>query len=402
MRVTTPMLYESGTRSILDRQADLLKTQMRLSTGRRVLAPADDPVAAAQALAVGEARARTAQFSANAEAARASLVAAEAAVGDLQDALAGTRDLLLAAGNGALADADRRSIAADLRARLADILAIANRRDGNGRALFAGFREDAVPFVDDGAAVTYAGDQGARAIAIGASREVAVGVSGAALFEGIAVGNGAFTTATGAANAGDVAVSSGTVTDLALLTGHDYEVVFTVLGATTTYDVVDATLGVTVSSGNPYATGASIGFHGLAMRVTGTPATGDRLAVGPPARANLFAAVREAAALLEAPASAPAARGALATGLDRAVTSLDQAAERALGVRTAFGASLREIDAAQASHAALAEGQDAELSRLQDLDYASAVSDFAREQQALEAAQKAFKAATQLSLFALL
>ncbi|MBK6980934.1 MAG: hypothetical protein IPH30_05090 [Betaproteobacteria bacterium] len=71
-------------------------------------------------------------------------------------------------------------------------------------------------------------------------------------------------------------------------------------------------------------------------------------------------------------------------------------------MRTRFGAGLRELETMAAAHEGLAVEYDRQLSRLQDLDYAQAISDFTREQQALEAAQKSFKATTQLSLFALL
>ena len=59
---------------------------------------------------------------------------------------------------------------------------------------------------------------------------------------------------------------------------------------------------------------------------------------------------------------------------------------------------------ALASQAALAQGRldaqyEATLSRLQDLDYSKALSDFARQQLALEASQKSFLQVSGLSLF---
>jgi flagellar hook-associated protein 3 FlgL len=64
-----------------------------------------------------------------------------------------------------------------------------------------------------------------------------------------------------------------------------------------------------------------------------------------------------------------------------------------------MGAGLRELETLGAGN----EGQqllhDQTLSRLQDLDYNAALSDFARQQLALEAAQKSFIQVTGLSLF---
>ncbi len=402
MRVTTAMLYQAGTQGILDRQADLFRTQMQLSSGRRILSPADDPIASSQAVSVSQAKDQNAQFTANVTAARNALTATEGAVSDLQDAIAGTRDLLLAGANGTLGDADRQSIAKDLRARLSEMLEIANRKDGNGRALFGGFMEDGVPFVDNGAAVAYTGDQGTRSLAISASRSLPVGVSGAALFEGVPTGNGTFRTAAAAGNAGSAWIDVGSVTNLPSLTGHDYQMVFSVAGGNTTYDIVDTTLGVTISSGNPYTSGAAISFDGMQAKVSGAPANGDTFTVAPAPRQDLFATVKQAITLLESPASTPAAGAQFQTGIQRALASLDQGTERALGVRTQVGAGLRELDAMDTTLSGLALGYDQQLSQLRDLDFAQAVSDFTREQQALQAAQKAFQGATQLSLFSLL
>jgi flagellar hook-associated protein 3 FlgL len=402
MRVTTSMLFDAGKRAMTDRQADLFRTQEQLSTGRRVLSPSDDPIAAAQALGIGQAKDLTTQYAANVGSARDALAQSESAVSDLQSTYDGIRERLLEAGNASYSDAERRSIALDLRSRLAQLVEIGNRRDGNGRALFGGYAEDAVPFVDNGTRVTYAGDQGTRALRVAASREIPVGTNGAALFLGIPVGNGTFETAAGAANAGDASISAGSVVDPALVTGRDYDIVFTVIGASTTYQIIDSTLGVVISSGNPYTSGASLTVGGQQVKVSGAPANGDRFTIAPASRQDVFKTVRDAIDLLETPTTTPAARGRFATGLERALTSLDQASERALAVRTRFGASQRELDSLEATHSGLSLEYDRQVSKLQDLDYAAAVSDFAREQQALDAAQKAFKGTTQLSLFALL
>ena len=50
MRISTSMMFDTGTQNMLQLQTGLYKLQNQLSTGRRILSPADDPVAAAQAL----------------------------------------------------------------------------------------------------------------------------------------------------------------------------------------------------------------------------------------------------------------------------------------------------------------------------------------------------------------
>ena len=69
MRVSTNTVYEQGVFNILQGQSRLLKTQDQISTGRRVLTPADDPVAASRALEVSQSQAVNAQYMRNADSA---------------------------------------------------------------------------------------------------------------------------------------------------------------------------------------------------------------------------------------------------------------------------------------------------------------------------------------------
>ena len=50
MRISTSTIYSSGIASMQQQTERLLQTQQQISSGRRILSPADDPVAAARAL----------------------------------------------------------------------------------------------------------------------------------------------------------------------------------------------------------------------------------------------------------------------------------------------------------------------------------------------------------------
>ena len=52
MRVSTNQIYDAGAQGIQQSHSALFKLNNQLATGRRVLTPQDDPVAAAQALVV--------------------------------------------------------------------------------------------------------------------------------------------------------------------------------------------------------------------------------------------------------------------------------------------------------------------------------------------------------------
>lgn len=402
MRVSTSQIYQSATASMSGRQSELLRIQQQMSTGLRLLSPADDPLAAAQAQGYAQARDVSAQYSKNVDAARTALAIGESALGEAGDVLQDARERLVQGANGSLSDSDRAAIALDLQARYDQLVSIANRQDGQGRYLFAGYLEDAPPFVDTPTAVTYVGDQGVRELEVGASRRLAVSANGAAVFQGIASGNGVFLASVGGANAGDGSISVGQVADATQLTGHAYAIAFTVAGGVTTYSVTDTTTSTVVSAGNPYTSGSGIVFAGQQVAITGNPANGDQFTVAPSTAQDLFTPLRNAIAALRTPQTTPAAKGAFATMINRALAEVDSGTEKLLAMRAQFGSGLRELDSLTDAHAGAQIQFESEITRLTALDYAQAVSEMSAEQAALQAAQKAFQSITSLSLFKLL
>jgi len=60
MRISTNMIYGKGVATLQNQTAELLRTQQQVSTGRRILTPADDPIASARALELGQSQANSA------------------------------------------------------------------------------------------------------------------------------------------------------------------------------------------------------------------------------------------------------------------------------------------------------------------------------------------------------
>lgn len=399
MRVTTQLLFASGVDAIARQQEAMLKTQQQIAAGKRILAPSDDPIAAAQALTVTQAEARNAQYAANIGAAEDALGFAEGALAQVTDLLQASRTLAVNGGAGSLSDADRRSLAGELRAQLAQLVGLANSRDGDGAYVFAGFGTAVQPFAEDAAGVRYNGDQGTRVLDVAPGRTLPISASGADVFMRIRPGNGSFTTAAAATNAGTGVIDTGRVVDPAALTGDTYRLQFSVAGGVTTYDVIDTTTSTTVSSGNAFADPTTVTVAGMQVTLRGAPATGDAFTLAPARDQSVFDTIAKLAATLEAPVNGPGGRAALANGLAAGLASLDQSLERVLTVRAGFGASLRELESLATGSEATRLQHEQTLSRLQDLDYNAALSDFARQQLALEAAQKSFVQVTGLSLF---
>jgi flagellin-like hook-associated protein FlgL len=85
-----------------------------------------------------------------------------------------------------------------------------------------------------------------------------------------------------------------------------------------------------------------------------------------------------------------ASSAAYQNALNAALSNIDNALDNVLTVRAQVGTRLKEVDVAQGTSEDLALVYQANLSRLQDLDYARALSDFSLKQTYFEAAQKSF------------
>lgn len=402
MRVSTNLIHDRGIGRIVEQQSSQLETQQRLATGRRILTPADDPVAASRALVTAQSQAINAGQGANQAAARDALGLTDNTLSSVGDLLQTVRTLLVQAGNGSLTDADRRSIANELRAHYEELLGLANARDGAGGYLFSGYAVATQPFSATATGAVYNGDEGQRQLQVGATRTLAISESGANVFQRIRTGNGTFATAQAGGNTGTGVISVGSVVNPSALTGDNYQIVFTVAGTTTTYDIVDTTTATTVSAGNAYTSGAAITFAGMQVEIKGAPANGDSFTVTPSANQSVFATLTNAITVLSTATPTPADQARLEQGIATALTNIDQASERVLSVRTGVGARLRELDSLGDLQQDLELHYSARLSELQDLDYAKATSDLMRQQQALEAARLSFQRVAQLSLFDLL
>ena len=216
MRISTNTMYEAGVARMNDLQSGLLKTQQQISTGRRILTPADDPVAAARALDLTQGQSINAQFANNRVNVKNSLSQEEGVLQSVTRLIQDLKTETVHAGNGALDDTQRKFIATDLRGRFEELMGLANSRDGVGNYLFSGYQTTAQPFSVSATGARYIGDQGQKLIQVGAARQMAIGDSGDAVFENIP-GTGTLVSAAGAVNAGNATVSAVSVFDATVL-----------------------------------------------------------------------------------------------------------------------------------------------------------------------------------------
>lgn len=397
--IGTKWMNDNAVGSILHLQAEQVKTQQQISSGKRILTPADDPVAAAQVIRSLQAQTQNARYVENQASARSSLQFEEATLASINELYQQVRTALLSAGNPSHTDQERNIVAGQLRSFKEQLLGLANATNGVGGYLFSGHSESIQPFSSAAGGVSYNGDQGRRFLQVAASRQIPVADNGAELFERIRAGNGVFVSAPAAGNAGSGWISVGTVADPAALNGHSYRIDFSAAGGAFTYDVVDATAGIQLTTGNAYVAGASINVGGMQVSIDGAPQGGDSFSLAPSTSQSVFTTLDMAIGALAAGGAGGAGNARLGMAMAHSIASVDQAFERSIALRADVGARLAELDSLS-SYSASLDGQFSEdLARTRDLDLAAAISELNQGQLALEAAQKSYVKLAQLTIF---
>lgn len=437
MRISTNQIYGNGVLGMERNQNQVVRLQNQMSSGRRMLTPADDPVAAAQVLAVTQAREVAVQYARNQGDATDRLGLVDSQLNALTDLLQSVRSRTVQAANTILTDSDRQAIATELEQHFDQMLGIANSRSAEGDFLFSGYQGATTPFARSAGAgsetsISYFGDDGQRLLQVASSQQMASNITGSDLFMNIPQGNGSFATAAsgngpGLPNQGSGVFEAGSVLDpqkwqSALSSGFTWQgtgnrqlqIVFSSVAGVRSYQLFDAS--TPDSSGAdlprkpvgavlPFTPGQAIPLlttsadFGAQVVITGSPADGDSFAVTPSTNKSVFQTVQEMIELLRSPVTSSTARTAFSGELQAHLGNLDQALVNVGRVQATVGARMQVLDGLSNNATAVDIQYQQTLSDLQDLDYAAAIADFTRQQVSLEAAQKSFVAISGLSLF---
>ncbi|HSD38243.1 MAG TPA: flagellar hook-associated protein FlgL [Rhodocyclaceae bacterium] len=404
MRISTAQIYETNVGNITRQQGDLLKLQNQLSTGKRVVTPSDDPVAAARALEISQAAQRVQLQKAAQGTANDALSSLDSRLGSMGDLFAYVRERAIQAGNSTLNQADRDTIATDMQAQFDSLMSMANATDENGEFLFSGYKGDVKPFNGSLSGVSYAGDQGQRTVHVSNTRNIPMSLSGNELLMSIKASGQSFNPQPSIANTGTGTVSSSSVTGT--YAGGQYGIRFT---SAATYDVFDraadpAMTGAPLSSG-AYTAGSPIDLPPapaaaeIQITLSGAPAASDTFTVNPSSgTTDAFKMISDFITTLKTSGSGPG----YFTAIQETMSQADSALENVLRLRAQTGSHQIELDSLGSMADDLSLQYADRTERLIGVDYASAISDFQLQQTYLEASRNTFVKTTNLSLFSFL
>ena len=412
-RVSTANMYDASVRNLNIRQNTLVGLQENLTSGKRVVRPSDDPVAAAQA---ERALTRISRIQAEQRALdmqRNSVAQAEATLTDAVDLVQQIRGLVVGAGNGSFKNPEDQKIQADQIQSLRDQLTeVVNRKDTNGVPLLGALGSALKPFLGPMlSSPDYAFD-GLPGQGGSTGTDIASTMDGHAAFMFDPVRDGVYQAAIAPRGAGSTLTTSAvTTSNRELLDGASYALtvdsvtVDPVNGTSVTYTLTktarDGTTTTTPGlSAGPVANGQPIpiaiqesGQTVMSFGLKGAPAVGDTVGLQPSSSlmGTIDSAIR---GIGEAATKADAAQA-----VEQALANIDAGMERVLQVRSYAGELLNRADRIKDDQGQRSVQLEADRSRAEDLDMLKGISDFQNAHTGYQAALQSYAQVQRLSLF---
>jgi flagellar hook-associated protein 3 FlgL len=404
MRVTTNLIYDQNLRAINVSQGQLSDIQTQLASGKKLLRPSDDPVGAAQVVRLTEELDKITQYQRNVDLATNNLELQETSLRSINDVVNRARVLVVQSGNGILSGNDKAAIASEIEQIRNQVIDLMNTQNAAGDYIFAGYQSESQAFEFNPSAQTnviaFTGDDGTNEIQLSDSVKIRTTTSGKTLFEDVPARlsysvnatNGATLDANGVSNQGTFDTFHKQNFDPVNALNNQYA--FTIVSATQ-IDVTNVGTGALVES-IPFSSGENTQFNGITLNITGVTNDSVVLDLNRPEKKNIAETLHTMMLALQ---NDGINQQGLASIIDDTLVGIDNAMSTLSRENSSIGARL---NIAQAVEDSLLDSQvtnERARSAIEDVDYAQASSDFARQETALEAAFASFPRIANLSLF---
>lgn len=182
MRVSTNLLYSQKMNGVFGSQSKWMQYGDQLSSGKRVINPSDDPLAASQGIMIAQSESQNQQFVAARVFARNTMSIQLSTISSVVSVTNNVLETLVAAADEQ-SEHDRESYAQQLDGLKQQLLNLSNKTDGNGRYIFAGYKTDVPPFeADDSGKVHYKGGYEAISQSVDDNRSMIIAHTGEKVF----------------------------------------------------------------------------------------------------------------------------------------------------------------------------------------------------------------------------
>ncbi len=157
MRVTAQQSYVSMNQSFNKLSSDLSHVVTEMATGKSILLPSDDPIAATRITQINRQQSAIEQYQSNIDSASAGMSQQESILDGVNNSLLAVRDDLLQTANGTNTADSLNSLGQDIQSLTQSMVAALNYQDEDGHYVFGGTINDQPPIVavdDNGDGVT--------------------------------------------------------------------------------------------------------------------------------------------------------------------------------------------------------------------------------------------------------
>lgn len=404
MRISTNQLYDQNIRAIMDNQSGLADTQQQLSTGKKINRPSDDPVGSAKVLRMTEELASLEQYQRNNDLVTGSLEQQETILDNITNSVNRARMLTIQAGDGALSDADRKALASEIGQIKDEVFDLMNSQNAEGDYYFSGYQSESQPFVLNaggaGNAYTYQGDSGSNEVQLSNSVKVRSSASGQSVFEDVPARRN-FTITNNSGITVDEAVVAGQGDfdtfyknnyDPLTAANNNYRITIT---APNQLEIQNLGTGNVVAT-KDFTSGEPFNFAGIDFNLQG--GTGNTLdfQLDAPQKKNIATTLHD---LQQALNNDELSDAAYREALSDALVGIDNGLEKIAFETSSIGARLNVAQSVYETNLDLEVSTKEARSAIQDVDYAEASAEFAKQEAALTAALTTFPRISNLSLF---
>ncbi len=150
MRVTDQLVGNFISKSNSDLKSELFKSVRKITSGKAVSRPSDDPVAAARILRIDRLLNDLNAIDRSHQRVSSDLNISEISLGQLSEVLANVKAIALQMSNTTVSAGERAAAATEINGFRDQLLDLANRRQEDGRHLFGGRAEGTDPYDDAG------------------------------------------------------------------------------------------------------------------------------------------------------------------------------------------------------------------------------------------------------------
>jgi flagellar hook-associated protein 3 FlgL len=251
--------------------------ESKMSSGRRINKPSDDPAGTVRALNYRTEIAKIAQYRKNVSQAMSWMTNYDSTLADLKNFVSTSKEIAVAMSNGTFDSVARQASAEEVRSLIEQMVKLGNS-ELEGRAVFGGFQTRGTPFTQASNGIIYAGDNGNIEFELESSLRMTININGADTFLkplstlgedadlNVAVTAGTLLADLQAGNGIDLATGTFTITD------HNNGItsIIDISGATTVNDAITTINTQLVADGIANLT-VGIGAEGNNLAFTAVP-----------------------------------------------------------------------------------------------------------------------------------